>query len=356
MQLKIGIILTNITKRAGIERAVVNLSNILSNLGYQVFILSSDSEMGTSAYNLNKNVEILHLGLHISGIQSIMKTKEYFLLYTKLIQIRKKKKINVFIGTECIYNFLISFISKIKTIGCEHFNYEYSGSFKNFLKKFFYKKLDSVVLLTESDKKNYNFLVNTCVIPNSLSFSPSKISDCETKRIISLGRLTYQKGYDLLIESINLIKDKLNGWIVEIYGSGEDRAKLEDKISYHSLNDIIRLKEPIADVENLFYSSSIFLSSSRFEGFSLVILESQSCGVPAVVFDCPCGPAEIVINDRTGFVVDLYDVHNFSQKILELVDNEQLRKEFGKNAHIEANRFSTSNISLKWAELFERIL
>ena len=67
MQLKIGIILTNITKRAGIERAVVNLSNILSNLGYQVFILSSDSEMGTSAYNLNKNVEILHLGLHISG-------------------------------------------------------------------------------------------------------------------------------------------------------------------------------------------------------------------------------------------------------------------------------------------------
>ena len=189
-----------------------------------------------------------------------------------------------------------------------------------------------------------------------MSFSPSKISDCETKRIISLGRLTYQKGYDLLIESINLIKDKLNGWIVEIYGSGEDRAKLEDKISYHSLNDIIRLKEPIADVENLFYSSSIFLSSSRFEGFSLVILESQSCGVPAVVFDCPCGPAEIVINDRTGFVVDLYDVHNFSQKILELVDNEQLRKEFGKNAHIEANRFSTSNISLKWAELFERIL
>lgn len=353
----VAILIPNITKRAGTERAVSNLSNILCSLGYKVHLLSIASKNGDCPFKLDTDIEIIHMDLPYLKSTYFYVFKHYTFIYRKLKRICLEKKIDLVIGTYDIINFVITFLSKnITTIGCEHFNYEKSGRLKNFLKKIFYKKLDSVVLLTERDRKKYSFLRNTCVIPNSLSFVPSEISELNEKRIISLGRFTFQKGYDILIDSINIIKDYVKDWIVELYGDGEDKFMLQKKIDDYGLNDIIKLKQPTTDVESVFYSSSIFLSSSRFEGLPMVLIESQSCGVPAVVFDCPCGPSEIVVDNKTGFVVDLYDKELYAKRILELINDESLRKEYGKNAYLESKRFSTENVKNKWNILINELI
>ena len=224
-----------------------------------------------------------------------------------------------------------------------------------FLRKLLYKKLNAVVLLTENDKNNYGKMKNLYVIPNSLSFIPSKLSDCKNKKMISLGRFSYQKGYDLLIDCIALVKDNLLDWTIELYGDGSDKEKLLNKINENGLDRIIYLKDNTTDVESVYASSSIYLSSSRYEGLPMVLIESQSCGLPAVSFDCPYGPSYIIIEGKTGFLVPLGDVKKMSEKILELINNEDLRIQMGKQAAIESSRFSEDKISEMWKILLERI-
>lgn len=353
---KIVIVIPNIVYRAGMERAVVNLSNILSSLGHRVYILSIASNSGNCSYHLDSNVRLVHMNLPYLKSNIFFAFKHYLFIYRKLKLFCSRNNINLVIGTYDIINFVITLLpKKIKTIGCEHFNYEKSGKIKNLLKKIFYRKLDTTVLLTNRDREKYNFLNNTVVIPNSLSFQPLETSLLDQKRMVSLGRLTFQKGYDLLIDAIFLIKDKLNGWVVDIYGSGEDKVKLEEKISLYNLNDIVFIKEPVDDVQSVLCSASVFLSSSRFEGLPMVLIESQSCGIPAVVFDCPCGPAEIVIDGKTGFVVDLFDIESYSDKIMKLINDVQLRTKFGTNAFYESQRFSTESISIQWESLINKL-
>ncbi|MBO5100604.1 MAG: glycosyltransferase family 4 protein [Treponema sp.] len=359
---KIIIIIDNITKRAGTERAVVNLSNILAKQGQSVCVLSIQSVEGAPAYSIDSSVTIKHferpdIGSYFpiakNRITIILKKISFFLVLNKLI---KKEKCEIVIGTTTFINFLIRFLpKKIKTIGCEHFNSYICSKKQMFLRKLLYKKLNAVVLLTENDKNNYGKMKNLYVIPNSLSFIPSKLSDCKNKKMISLGRFSYQKGYDLLIDCIALVKDNLLDWTIELYGDGSDKEKLLNKINENGLDRIIYLKDNTTDVESVYASSSIYLSSSRYEGLPMVLIESQSCGLPAVSFDCPYGPSYIIIEGKTGFLVPLGDVKKMSEKILELINNEDLRIQMGKQAAIESSRFSEDKISEMWKILLERI-
>lgn len=359
---KIIIIIDNITKRAGTERAVVNLSNILAKQGQSVCVLSIQSVEGAPAYSIDSSVTIKHFGrpdidsyfpIAKNRITIILKKISFFLILKKLI---KKEKGEIVIGTTTFINLLIRLLpQKIKTIGCEHFNSYICSKKHMFFRKFFYRKLNAVVLLTEKDKKNYGKMKNLYVIPNSLSFIPTTYSNCLNKKMISLGRFSYQKGYDLLIDCITLVKDNLLDWTIELYGDGRDKELLLNKINENGLDKIIYLKDNTADVESVYASSSIYLSSSRYEGLPMVLLESQSCGLPAISFDCPCGPSDIIIEGKTGFLVPLEDVKKMSEKILELINNEELRIKMGKQAAIESRRFSEDKISEMWKILLERI-
>lgn len=359
---KIIIIIDNITKRAGTERAVVNLSNILAKQGQSVCVLSIQSVEGAPAYSIDTSVTIKHFErpdidsyfpIAKNRITIILKKISFFLILKKLI---KKEKGEIVIGTTTFINLLIRLLpQKIKTIGCEHFNSYICSKKHMFFRKFFYRKLNAVVLLTEKDKKNYGKMKNLYVIPNSLSFIPTTYSNCLNKKMISLGRFSYQKGYDLLIDCITLVKDNLLDWTIELYGDGRDKELLLNKINENGLDRIIYLKDNTADVESVYASSSIYLSSSRYEGLPMVLLESQSCGLPAISFDCPCGPSDIIIEGKTGFLVPSGDVNKMSEKILELINNEDLRIQMGKQAAIESSRFSEDKISEMWKILLERI-
>lgn len=353
---KVGIIISNITNGAGTERAVSNLANILSKNGYEVLLISVVSTEGECKYHLNDGINIMHLGLCIENQNIVKKLGAYIQLEKKLRYILKLYQFDILFGTYSLYNCLISrFTKDMYTIGCEHFNYESAKKIHRFLRKLFYPKLSAIVVLTERDKNNYFFLKNVYVIPNSLSFIPHTFASCKNKEMISVGRMVYQKGFDLLIESAIYMKHKIPDWHLTIYGNGKEKEELKQKIDVYGLNDFISLHDFVSDIETVYYSASIYLSSSRYEGMPMVLLESQSCGLPAVAFDCPCGPSDVIINGQTGFLIPLANIQLFAEKVITLALDEQTRVEFGRKAVQESVRFSTKSIEKKWLTLIEKL-
>mgnify|MGYP003514834791 CR=1 FL=1 len=154
MSQTIAIIINNITNLAGTERAVVNLANILSKQGNTVYIISTDTKKGETSYPLDPAIKILHLGLNIYLAKKIGKIKQYILLRKQLKKKRNELNIDIFIGTYILLNILITFIKKVKTIGCEHFNYNSASNIHKKIRKLFYNRLNAVVVLTKQDSKH----------------------------------------------------------------------------------------------------------------------------------------------------------------------------------------------------------
>ena len=355
--MRIFIIIQDITKIAGTERAVCNLANILIKK-QDVCIVSTDSAKGNAGYEIDANINLIHLGLNICTARKIKKIHEYVKLYRRIVEIAQIGLNCVFIGSYSLFNVLMTFLPKrIHTIGCEHFNYESAGRIHKLFRRVFYKRLNAVVCLTERDASCYSFIKKDrlFVIPNSLPFECKSLSDCTAKRIVAVGRLTKQKGFDLLLESAAIMKERIPDWHLDIYGEGEDENILITKINELQLQNFVSLQGITKNIREEYDRSSIIVVSSRWEGFSLVLAEAQNCGVPAVTFDCPCGPADIVMNGETGFVVPLFDTKALAEKTIELALDENKRKLFGNRAHDLSKRFSSESVAVKWENLLAKL-
>lgn len=351
--MEIFILINDITRHAGTERAVCNLANILIKK-HTVTIISRDTNAGNAFFPIDSKIQLIHLGADICHASTLQKLKKYFCMYKKLRELAKENAGAVFIATISSVNALITLLGKnIKTIGCEHFNYDAACLRQKVLRRIFYPRLDFVVCLTNEDAKRYTFIKNNrlFVIPNSLSFECDITSNCTAKRIIAVGRLTKQKGFDLLLDSAVLMKEKIPDWHLDIFGDGEDKDALLEKIARLKLQTFVSIKSPTKNIEQEYIASSLFVMSSRWEGLPMVLLEAQHCGIPAVSFDCQTGPSEVIVHGETGFIVPLGDVTALAEKTIELALNEEMRISFGKKAKENSKRFSTEEIEKKWDEL-----
>jgi glycosyltransferase involved in cell wall biosynthesis len=322
---------------------------------YSVAIVSAFAKEGEPAYRLDPRIKNYFMDFQIPESR-VKRIFTYINFLKRLEKIESELKIDFVIGTNSFLNMLIIFLkTKSKKIGCEHFGWFAYGRREKLKKWIFYKKLDAVVLLTKKDMKNYSFLKNSYEIPNSLSFATEKKSCIENKILLAVGRLENQKGFDFLIDAATELKKRLPGWKIKIYGKGSLEKDLRAQIKFNGLEDFVFILPPEKNIEKIYAESSIYVMTSRHEGLPMVLIESQACGLPAVSFDCPNGPDEIIENGKNGFLVEFQDNADLIDKIEKIATNEKLYLEMQNESVKLSKRFSTESIFLLWDDLFKKL-
>ncbi len=213
--------------------------------------------------------------------------------------------------------------------------------------------IEQLIVLTEEDRKFYceKHRIPTCVIPNPLSFESTIKSNLKKKRLIFVGRLLKkQKGLDYLVAVLELVFEKNHDWEIEVIGDGNDMPYLRQEVDKHHWADRVHLLGSQNNVATHYLDATVFLLTSRWEGFGLVVTEAMECGLPVVSF-MTSGPSEIISDTVDGFLVEKYDVATFAKRVLYLMEHEKERIQMGNNAVIKAERYSRENIRKMWLKL-----
>ena len=210
--------------------------------------------------------------------------------------------------------------------------------------------------MTETDRKLYETnLTLKCpviAIPNPMQAPANPVSyDADSKLILSSGRLTYQKGFDLLVDVAAKVLPDHPDWQWRILGEGEDRPALEQKIHDAHLDGRLTLEGRVDDVDAYYRQSAMFVMTSRFEGLPMVLLEAKAHRLPLVSFDCPTGPAEIIDNGVNGTLVPLGDIDAMVTAIDNLIDDCAKRIEYSDMSESNAQRYGMATIRDAWLSL-----
>ncbi|MDE5667986.1 MAG: glycosyltransferase, partial [Duncaniella sp.] len=195
------------------------------------------------------------------------------------------------------------------------------------------------------------------VIPNAALPMPM-LSDCGAKRVIAVGRLDYQKGFDRLVDVWDRVcRDRrADGWRLDIFGQGEWRTMLEHMIAERGLSERMAVNAPTCDIASEYANSSILAMTSHYEGFPMVMIEAMSAGLPVVTFDYKCGPRDIITSGKDGVIVADGDNDAFADALLMLMADADMRRAMGSNATEVTDRYSEDRVMGMWTDLFGEIV
>lgn len=382
INMKIVYIYHSFIFKGGIERVFCDKMNYLAqNTSYDVTFITFEQGNHPFAYKLNDRIKVVDINCRFAELWNyniIKRNILNFILRRKLKKCLtatlKKESPDIVISTTedikynyCIFNLPYRFIVESHVHMKEIIK---SSTKKQFfihsISKIFFKwklskinKCKLLVALTDADKRDWSKVINSdiIIIPNILTFYPDKITDYSkrSKRILCVGRLTKQKGFDLMIKVWAKIADKHKDWKVDIYGDGELNNTLNGLIKNYCLDESITIHPATNHIYDEYMDSSIFAFSSRFEGFGLVLIEAMSCGVPCISFDCPHGPSEIITNGRNGLLVQNGNIDEFANSLDSMINNYEQRKFMSINARIDSQKYKRENIMPQWIELFETL-
>ncbi len=361
----------------GTIRAAFNLAEYLSERGYEVEIISAvreSEEPFFGAFPAGVKVTALEdrrphaprAGLLRRALlrrQSLFvaeadRAVTGFNLWTDIGLVRRLHgRAGFLIGTRPGVNAAISRLGApgLITIGLEQMHLaKHPRRVKNAI-RLRYPDLDALVVLTDEDRAAYKTMLDGTLplyrIPNTVRPLPGAKADLEAKTVYAAGRFRYQKGFDLLIPAWAETARAHPDWRLRLRGAGHLRPRLEGLIAEHGIEDSVTLEGPADDIGSDMAEASVFVLSSRFEGFPLILLEAMSKGMGIVSFDCPTGPADIVDDHRNGILVPPEDVAALSAAIRELVEDEELRRRTAAAAIETAQQYTIEAIGPQWEAL-----
>ncbi|GAB3963365.1 hypothetical protein GCM10029978_020900 [Actinoallomurus acanthiterrae] len=224
-----------------------------------------------------------------------------------------------------------------------------------------YPRLDALVTLTEADRSAYaGFLADAPTrlqaISNALPAGAKPTSGLNAPVIAAAGRMAKVKHYERLITAFAKVSTTHPDWTLRLYGSGPEQDKLRAVAAQHNLGDNVAFMGRTSDIYTAFAEASVLALSSSFEGFGMTIIEAFACGVPAVSFDCPHGPREIITHGRTGLLVPPADTDALADALGELIDDPAKRRAMGAAAHQAAARYDVTTIAWQWENLLTELL
>lgn len=359
-------ITNGINGAGGLERVLsIKASVLADHYNYEIHIVTLNQRETQLFYNFSKNITYHNI---LTGSNSIKYAYDYIRQIRAII-----KHINPHIISVCDDGLKGFFVPLILGKPCPMIyerhvskNIEIKEDSKALYKKFIYglkyKMMllgaifyDKFIVLTNDNINEWD-LKNIAVISNPLSFYPTETANLENKIVLAVGRQNYQKGYDRLLTSWREVVIKHPDWQLHIYGKFDPTLNLEQLAKELKIEESVKFFEPTKDIVKVYLEASIYVMSSRFEGFGMVLIEAMACGLPVISFDCPCGPRDIIENGVDGILVKNHEIELFSNAIIKLIEDESMRIKLGKNAKTSIKRYLPEYIVPQWDQLFKNLL
>jgi glycosyltransferase involved in cell wall biosynthesis len=354
--------------RGGTERACSDVSNLLLGSASNIVILSQFSGLN-SGYPVSDEVCLAQLfEKRPEGTLGALST-----MLKLFLNVRKNRPDIIVLVESISFLYVLPLFFLIKRpvlINWEHFNAQTTlGRRSRKLARWLASHLaDRIVVLSDADNEIWRrqYPTSERKLVRIFNLNPyganlnlpirDPIKKGRPNRVLAAGRLTEQKGFDLLLDAWATIPDDMRtGWELRIVGEGEDRPLLQEKIEKLGLGSEVQLEGHSDNMADEFSESDLFVLSSRFEGFGLVVVEALSFGLPVISFNCVAGPGEILTHNFNGKLVPPENVDSLAEALAELMVNESLRHQMSKNTPVGLERFSQSEVRHQWLSLIDSV-
>lgn len=354
---KICFLMGNLSNPGGTERVTTLIANELAEKNPNISILSLTDGKNPFFY-LNADVKTyslypMKISFKKNFIGAVLKIRRF-------VQQHQIDSLIVVDSISCMFTVPALYGLQVNHICWEHFNFNVNLKTKSrdIGRKWAAKYCDYIVTLTKRDKELWQQGlndINAKIIPianptpyENVKHRPS----LDFKNVLTLGRLTYQKGFDSLIEAWAQVCKTNEDWTLSIVGSGEDEEALKDQAKRLEVLSRINFVPANKDIEQYYKKSSFYCLSSRFEGLPMVLLEAQAFGLPIVAFDCDTGPAEVVEHRTTGLLVKAGDTNQLADSLLMMINITNSEYEMMSANTIEnSQKFSIQSIIKTWLSI-----
>lgn len=350
----------------GMERMLSVIANALC-ADYNITVITAFNGEQPDFFGFDEGVKRVDLGIRRTGFAPRRLRQEYKTQLERYL-VDNSQDVTISLGS-LEHFFLPALKDGSKKVLWFHFALNYDvmtchvsrfrvvnrlvGTLKTYRRLWLARKYDHVACLSKEDLKRWRkHLSNVSQIYNPITISKAKDPDYSAKRVIAVGRLDGQKGFDLLIEAWKLEHERFHDWSLDIYGEGDLREPLQRQIDDLGLSDSIVLRGRTQNISQEYARHSIMVLSSRYEGFGLVLCEASVCAVPQVSFSCESGPSEIISDRESGILVSpVGDEKKMADALTELMASESLRRKMGLCAERLSHRFALPTIVGQWRSM-----
>ncbi len=362
---KISLVIHRISA-GGAEKIMATIANYLSENGWKVFLLTFDDGKIAPFYPLNKNIKWIPLNLLKETEGKLQKGYHLFRriwILRKTLKSLKAKVAISFIAKVNILSIIATLGTSVKVIVSERIDPKHSffgyGSRIRYLKFWAYNKAARIIVLSKEMAHDFPPYIarKITVIPNPVSLKNLSIlksnGSPNGRKVIAMGRLHPQKGFDTLIEAFSKLDSNYSDWKLCIWGQGDhkenliqlrDSLGLKDRVAFPGVTN-----QPLDEMKK----SDLFVLSSRFEGFPNVLVEAMAVGLPVLSFNCVSTIKDIIQNGENGVIVDKKDSEGLSTAMMEIMADESKRKSLGNKAKDVLNKFSMDKVMSKWEKVIE---
>lgn len=359
----------------GMERVLLNkVAYLKQHTDWEITIVTTDQKQRPVFYPLPEGVRMMDLDINYSddNNQGVWKKITGYLLKKKLhrqrlsalLELEKPDvMVSLYPSESSFYPSLKDGSKKVLELHfCKFFRLQYGrkgllgliDKFRTWQDERIVRKFDKFVVLSNEDRGYWGELPNIQVIPNAALFVAKKYADVSRKRIMAVGRLDYQKGFDRLIEAWRMVQQhpEFQDWQLDIFGQGEWKEMLQGRVQQYGLQDSLHINAPTKQIGEEYANSSMLVMSSNYEGFPMVMIEAMACGLPVVSFDFQCGPKDIIRHGVNGLLVKNGDIQGLADAMMTLMGDEALRKQMSVEARLVTETYSEEKVMGKWVSLF----
>ena len=341
----------------GAQRVMSLLSNGWINEGHNISIVTIKKD-DTPAYKLDNAIELIHLNV-ASESESVKDalTGNYkrIVALRRIISENNPDIVISFLTSTNILTILAAKLAKKPVIVSERNNfYALSSKVWRTLRQMVYPFSDALIVQTEHDREKYDYHSNVHVVLNPLVLEHDHKNIQRQKMILAVGRLVKVKGFDLLLKAFSQLNAR--EWRLVILGEGLERANLEKQVDELKIEKNVSMPGRVTDVEQYYKKASIFVLSSKSEGFPNALIEAMGYGCASVAFDCLTGPSDIIDDNKNGILVEAENINNLSKGIRYLIDQPKKREELGENAKKIVDELNIEIITIKWFKAIKEVL